>query len=266
MKKNKFFISLIVIVMICSILVGGIAWNRENAIFRSQFCIYMQNQYIAVKQNSNVNLSCIIIDGKKQIETVLNEKKVIFLETKDERKIQVDSYEVETIKKSSLTSPYALYKMKIKFEPKEVGKIEIKKLILDTKQLPMGDIIVENIEEQKCNEIISSFSPAQTEGNYVLGVTNNKSKNIEIKAVEYCLDGKEYNALKEPVTIKPNEQKEITDQLQMKDTTNTSICPKVIFSYDDQEYVDMATVTTEYVVSLTKDDVIKYLKNEAKNK
>lgn len=259
MRKAKILMLILIGIALVLFLSAGIFMFKSNYIFKNKSCIYREEQYLAVYEGDTADTSVLFIDTND----ILNDGEIVDICIVDDNGMstQMEEYKVDVLSKSSFFSPYILYKITFSFYPRKDIVSKFKYIQINGLQYEVGDIVVEIVAENELQDISIGTSPYAVNNNkYSFIFTNQSDKNVTIKGIEYVMGGNIINLLDKDIIVLAGEECNL--KLQTKDIANErkTIKPKIIYEYNENTYVEVVAVATEYVVELSKKDIKEYLK------
>lgn len=269
-KSKSIFLRIAVIFLIIAVIIISAAiflLFRENSIFRNISFIYPGQQYIATDIDAeSVTSSFLIVDSGEYMKSLGDNVAKIKLISSDKSEVEVDTYAITTLKSSSA---YNLYKINIDFSPhlSDKEQIEFTQLYINEKKYDIGSLIVEGcIANENENIHIGTAPFSENPEIFPLIITNNEKKPIAIKSVDYFLYGinSTLGNTEENISIEAETEKDISFKTEGFAGNNVTIKPKVIYELDGKEYIILPLVATEYMTSLSKEEIIKYIKESEK--
>ncbi|MBD5087632.1 MAG: hypothetical protein HDT30_02280 [Clostridiales bacterium] len=263
--RKKLVCALIGIVVILSIVAFFII-RRENSQLRDKFFIYKGNQYLAYSSTEDeIGINILIVDSIGNKEKFETNKAQLQMIHENGSAILPEEYKVEELDSNSL---YSLYKLDICLHNDgKTGTSRYNQIEIDGKRYDIGNVVIDVIKEKEENNLVISTSPyAVDNSGFTLYMTNNGNAEVKAICAEYDLEGdgkyttcdlgnqKVEKELDLSFGIKTNDKKSIIN--------NYSLRPRIKISIDGKEKYILPPVTTEYLLSISKEDIINYINEE----
>lgn len=257
--KNK-----IKVVIILGIMVGIAAlafWivNNEDLKIKGKFFVYETQQYLAFQNADEVSFSFVIIDGTsrdKKNEEILNG---IMLLDKNGNQYAVDEVEKNELEKNRV---YSVYSLNIKKADLPKGETVFQKVIMDGKELELGNVVIDIVEVKEKNvrdNLELGWFPFSSESDYLFSIKSD-SNDISVTKILYDLKGnKKYKEVELNQSLKKGKEEELSFEVDAFVEGHCSMRPIIELKKGENIYHILPTCETTSFHGLTKEEILEYI-------
>jgi len=259
----------IIILFIIAIIIASGAFvllSTENNSLKNISFIYNENQYIATFEGEAVTTSFLLVDSNSEFKNSNESSEGICLLASDDVEFTMDSYTVDTLEKASIFSPYEIYKITISFKPeiKIDKRVNFSRLRIGEKMFDIGSLVIEKIVEQNYPDIGFGTSPfSENHDWFTLDVKNRENSVVIVKEVIYYIGNQKINGITSEMTIDGGQEGDASFRTNFPNNTY-AIRPIIVYEYEGEQFSDIAVVATEYVTTLSKKEILDYVKANGK--
>jgi hypothetical protein len=251
------------------IIVSGsfVLLYEENKVFKDVSLVYKETQFIAMHSSSSADISFLFIDSTGKLEGENKGGKVMRLVALDGAEVNIVSYGITVLKKPSFLSPYGLYRIETEIDIKTISDepLEFEGLRIDEKEYDIGSLVVQSVPEQDYPNVTIGTSPhSDRYERFTIVVENLEEEPVVCTGVKYIITGKEVNGLPSNLVIESGKEIDYSFATGLTSKRYT-IRPVIVYEFKGKEYKDVPYVATEYTTSLSKEEIIEYLKEQGNN-
>lgn len=257
--KNKIKIIIVLGVMIGIATLAFWIVNNEDLKIKGKFMIYETQQYLAFQDANEVSFSFVIIDGtsgNKKDEEILNG---MLLLDKDGNQYAVDKAEKNELEKNRV---YSVYLLDIKKTDLPKGKTVFQKVIMDGKELDLGNVVIDIVgtnEKSVRDSLELGWFPFASGSDYLFSIKSD-SDDISIVKVLYDLNGEdEYKIVELNQVLKKGKEMELSFEVDAFVKGHCSMRPVIELKKGKSAYRILPTCETTSFHGLSKEEILAYI-------
>jgi len=276
MKKKRLIVTAFAVILVLGIgLVTRSYVSGENALLKDKLFIICGESYYAVEEMEKAYVSFFLVDARGEIKKKGASYKGEMMYRSDEHTdgIELDKVEIKLLNEYSSYSVYlitcALDSKSIKGDYGRYNYLKVsdgreKKVF----ELPIGQVIVEKAEcVEACAQVDIGYAFYGEKGEYYINVDNNAEDDALIRKVHFLIGE---NVEPQSGEWKNQEnivgfgvcQKDVIFQFET-DKDIMFLQPVVTYTVGENEYSEIAKISTSYLREIDKEYILNYIEEKA---
>jgi hypothetical protein len=133
-------------------------------------------------------------------------------------------------------------------------------LIINETEIDIGSCSIQHIKRQNYPDVVIGTSPYYEYYEvFPVWISNEEPDPVIIIELSYFLDGEKVNAIQSPIVVGGGQELDIMIPTSFTDN-NYAVRPIIVYEYNDMQYQKVPVSTTEYTTSLSKEEILEYIK------